>query len=471
MESAPTSRAIAMPPSDRRLPELTPATLTALLTDRAQRNASDLAFAFLSDGATIKEQMTYADLDRAARRIAGLLRADQVRGEPVLLLYTPSLEYVAAFFGCLYAGAIAVPAYPPHRNRSLDRLCAIVRDSGARVVLCSAAVQTSIENSVAELPELRSLHWIATDAAGADVGEYADESSRPETLAFLQYTSGSTSNPKGVMLSHGNLFHNARLITEGFQLGADSTSVFWLPLYHDMGLIGGVLQPMQIGRPSYLMAPATFLSRPIRWLQAISQYKATISGAPNFAYDLCASKATPKQIAELDLSHWRVAFNGAEPVRAETLARFAETFAPCGFRASAAYPCYGLAESTLIVTGGRHDNPPVTITLSRGALEQHRVEIVTADHAERRTVVGCGGPLLDQRVAIVDPETATPCPADRPGEIWIAGPSVAQGYWRRPELTATTFRAHATSGEGPFLRTGDLGFLHNGELFIPGRIK
>lgn len=448
-----------------------PATLTALLRGHAENRPDQVGFGFLSDGVNLKEELTYAALDRAASRIAGLLRSESVRGEPVLLLYSPSLEYISAFFGCLYAGAIAVPAYPPHRNRSVDRLVAIVRDSGARVVLCSAAVRDSIERVVAEAPELRSLHWIATDEPGVHAIPFIDESTRPETLAFLQYTSGSTSAPKGVMLSHGNLFHNARCITEGFNLGAESRSVFWLPLYHDMGLIGGVLQPMQIGRPSYLMAPATFLGQPVRWLQAISQHRATISGAPNFAYELCTNKVTDEQLSELDLSCWLVAFNGAEPVRADTLERFAARFASCGFRATAAYPCYGLAESTLIVTGGAHDHPPVTLTVSRISLEQHRIETASADHAEARTIVGCGRPLLDQRVAIVDPETLTPCPSDRPGEIWVAGPSIAQGYWKKPELSETTFAARTSEGDGPFLRTGDLGFVHDGELFITGRIK
>lgn len=469
--SATTSRATAMARSDLDSRSAIPSTISALLATRAERQPNDLAFAFLSDATAVKEQVTYSELDRAARRIARLLREESVHAEPVLLLYGPSLEYVSAFFGCLYAGAIAVPAYPPHRNRSLERLRAIVRDSGARTVLCSRAVHDSLERALTEAPDLQGLHWIATDSVGDSTDGYCDLSSTPDTLAFLQYTSGSTSTPKGVMLSHGNLCHNAQLITKGFHLGHESTAVFWLPLYHDMGLIGGVLQPMQIGRPSYLMAPATFLSRPMRWLQAISHFRARISGAPNFAYDLCANKVTPEQLADLDLSTWRVAFNGAEPVRAETLEKFARTFAPCGFRARAAYPCYGLAESTLIVTGGGHDHPPVTLTISRPALEQHRIELVAGDHAEARTVVGCGSPLLDQRVAIVDPETFEICPADRPGEIWIAGPSVAQGYWRRPDLSAATFAARTADGDGPFLRTGDLGFMHGGELFVTGRIK
>lgn len=452
-----------------------PATITALLRSRAQSQTNDLAYAFLADGESVRDRMTYADLDQQAQTIAGLLRRHRVGDQPVLLLYPPGLEYVAAFFGCMYAGAIAVPAYPPHRNRSLDRLRSIVNDSGARAVLCTVSVRESIERSFAEAPDLQRLDWLATDEPGAlDVNPFCDESVTPDRLAFLQYTSGSTSEPKGVMLSHGNLCHNAQLITKGFKLGYDSTAVFWLPLYHDMGLIGGVLQPMQVARPSYLMAPATFLSSPIRWLKAISRYRATISGAPNFAYDLCVNRTTPAQREGLDLTNWRVAFNGAEPVRGETLERFAETFAEFGFRASASYPCYGLAESTLIVTGGVHNHPPITLTVSRSALEQHRVEIISSDDSndsDARVLVGCGGALIDQRVLIVDSETLKPCPPGWTGEIWVASRSVAQGYWNRPDESARTFRGFTKDGDGPYLRTGDLGFLHEGELFIAGRAK
>jgi acyl transferase domain-containing protein/acyl-CoA synthetase (AMP-forming)/AMP-acid ligase II/acyl carrier protein len=448
-----------------------PATLTALLQTRAAEQPNDVGYAFLSDGETIRDRLTYAELDRRARQVAGLLRAHAACGKPVLLLYPPGLDYIAAFFGCLYAGAIAVPAYPPHRNRSLDRLRSIVGDAGAHTVLCTVAVRDSIERLSAEAPDLHALDWLATDAPEAlDVELYCSEAATPDQIAFLQYTSGSTSAPKGVMLSHGNLCHNARLIWEGFQFDEKSVSVFWLPLYHDMGLIGGVLQPLHIGRTSHLMAPATFLASPIRWLRAISTFGATISGAPNFAYDLCA-KVPVEQRTGLDLSRWRVAFNGAEPIRAETLERFAAAYGPYGFRPAAAYPCYGLAESTLIVTGGRHERPPVKLSVSRSALEQHRATAITADDPDARILVGCGRPLLDQRVAIVDPETLTPCPADEPGEIWIAGPSVAQGYWQRPEESDRSFRAHTVGGDGPFLRTGDLGFLHDEELYVTGRIK
>jgi acyl transferase domain-containing protein/acyl-CoA synthetase (AMP-forming)/AMP-acid ligase II/acyl carrier protein len=389
-----------------------------------------------------------------------------------LLLYPPGLDYIAAFFGCVYSGAIAVPAYPPHRNRSLDRLLWIVRDAGARTVLCTAAVRATIDLA-GGAAELRGLDWLATDLPDIlDVEPFCDEGATSERVAFLQYTSGSTSSPRGVILSHGNLCHNAQLISQGFRLGPHThCSVFWLPLYHDMGLIGGVLQPMQIARPSYLMGPATFLASPIRWLRAISGHRAAISGAPNFAYDLCVNKIAREQREGLDLRFWEVAFNGAEPVRADTLRRFGDAYAPYGFRAEAFYPCYGLAEATLFVTGGTEAREPVSFTVSRTGLERHRVEPIVADDRDAHTLVSCGLALGGQRVEIVDPETRTPCPPDRPGEIWVSGPSVAQGYWQRPEETEQSFGARTAAGDGAFMRTGDLGFLRDGELYITGRIK
>jgi acyl transferase domain-containing protein/acyl-CoA synthetase (AMP-forming)/AMP-acid ligase II/acyl carrier protein len=449
-----------------------PATLTDLLHRRAAEQGEDLAFCFLADGETVRDRMTYAGLEREARKIAGLLRAHGACGRPVLLLYPPGLDYVGAFFGCVYAGAIAVPAYPPHRNRNLDRLRAIIGDSGARTVLCTAAVRDSMGRMGDDAVDLRALDWLATDAPGGlEVEPFCDAAATSDRVAFLQYTSGSTSTPRGVILTHGNLCHNAQLITQGFRLSADSVAVFWLPLYHDMGLIGGVLQPMQIGRPSYLMAPATFLASPIRWLKSISNYRARISGAPNFAYDLCVDKITPEQRAGLDLSCWRVAFNGAEPVRADTLKRFADTYVPYGFSAAAIYPCYGLAEATLFVTGGTRAREPVTLTVSRSGLERHIVQTDPPEDDDARRFVSCGQALGGQRVEIVDPETRVPCVPDRPGEIWVSGPSVAQGYWQRPDDSERTFGGRTATGEGPFMRTGDLGFLHDGELYITGRIK
>jgi 8-amino-7-oxononanoate synthase len=325
---------------------------------------------------------------------------------------------------------------------------------------------------IADTPALQRIRWRATDQWDAD---QADEWRRPdvhgETLAFLQYTSGSTGTPKGVMLTHSNLMHNSAMITYAFEHSRSGSGCFWLPLYHDMGLIGGILQPLYMGRPNTLLSPTHFLQKPVRWLQAITQSSSTISGGPNFAYDLCAEKVTPEQKRTLDLSHWSLAFNGAEPVRAETIDRFSKAFAECGFRREAFYPCYGLAEATLIVTGGYKQTPPVVRKFDAHSLEKHQVVPVQPASTGTRELVGSGGNLLDQTIVIADPDTSQPCGDARVGEIWVSGPSVAEGYWRRGEESAHTFGARLADGRGPFLRTGDLGFLLDGELFVTGRLK
>jgi acyl-CoA synthetase (AMP-forming)/AMP-acid ligase II/acyl carrier protein len=320
-------------------------------------------------------------------------------------------------------------------------------------------------------PELARLRWLATDGIDrALAGEWRDPGVRPDDLAFLQYTSGSTAAPKGVMVTHGNLMENERVIQSVLSHDEESTFVGWLPVYHDMGLIGNVLQPLYIGALSVLMSPVSFLQQPFRWLRAVSRYRAHTSGGPNFAYDLCARKATEEQRTGLDLSGWRVAFNGAEPTRHETMSRFAETFEACGFRRQAFYPCYGLAEATLFVTGGDKDAPYAVRTVSRAGLEENLAAEAAA--GESVTLVGCGKPGSAHGVVVVDPATFAPCPPGRVGEIWVRGPSVTRGYWGQPEETARTFGARLSgSGEGPFLRTGDLGFSSEGELYFAGRLK
>ncbi|HTU24479.1 MAG TPA: aminotransferase class I/II-fold pyridoxal phosphate-dependent enzyme, partial [Pirellulales bacterium] len=324
-----------------------------------------------------------------------------------------------------------------------------------------------------QTPDLKKVGWVSTDELPRGLaGEWREPDVHGDTLAFLQYTSGSTGVPKGVMLTHANLMHNSALIAYAFEHTRSGAGVFWLPSYHDMGLIGGILQPLYIGQNSMLFSPMSFLQRPFRWLQAISRYRFTISGGPNFAYDLCVDKTTPEQRATLDLSSWRLAFNGAEPVRAETIDRFSEAFEPCGFRREAFYPCYGMAESTLIITGGFKSAQPVIRTIDTKALENNQVLDALADEEGAQNLVGCGSVLLDQRLIIANPYNMTKAADDQVGEIWVAGPSVAQGYWNRPELTEQIFRAHLQdTGEGPFLRTGDLGFLKDGELFVTGRLK
>jgi acyl-CoA synthetase (AMP-forming)/AMP-acid ligase II len=447
-------------------------TFVDLLTYRAQTQPNRTAYVFLHRGETEVGRLTYQELDRQARAIAARLQSLGATGERALLLYQPGLEFVAAFMGCMYASVVAVPAYPPRRNQKLTRLQAILDNAGAMVVLTTSTLLENVERRFAEDPQLATMQWLTTDNIASELAsDWQKPTISSDTLAFLQYTSGSTGTPKGVMVSHGNLLHNSALIHKCFEHTPDSRGVIWLPPYHDMGLIGGVLQPLYGGFPVALMSPVDFLQQPLRWLQAISRYRGTTSGGPNFAYELACSKITPEQKASLDLSSWEVAFTGAEPVRAETIERFAATFEPCGFRKEAFYPCYGMAETTLIVSGGLKVEIPVVQQVEGAALEQNRVVAARGEEGSRK-IVGCGKSLVDGKIAIVDPKSLTLLPDNQVGEIWVAGSSVAQGYWERPQETEATFNAYlADTGEGPFLRTGDLGFLQEGELFIAGRIK
>jgi acyl-CoA synthetase (AMP-forming)/AMP-acid ligase II len=449
-------------------------TVVALLRRRARLQAADRAYTFLADGETEADHLTYGELDRRARALAATLQEAGAGQERALLLYPSGLDFVVAFFGCLYAGVVAVPVAPPHParpGRSAPRLEAVARDAGASIVLTTPAVLQVRETLTERAPELGGAWWLAPDGAAPareDAWREPDVSAR--TLAFLQYTSGSTTLPRGVMVSHGNLLHNLRFAAWAAENDAETVSVSWLPVHHDMGLIEGLLGPVFGGYPAYLMTPAAFLQRPIRWLQAITRVRATKSGGPNFAYDLCVRRTTPEQRRALDLRTWRVAYNGAEPIRAGTLRRFFEAFRPAGFLWRAFYPVYGLAEATLAVSSERRADPPVIRRVGAAALAADRV--VEAPAGDAVALVACGRPSPETRVVIADPETRQPCAPDRVGEIWIAGPSVALGYWRRPDLSAETFGARlAGDGEGPFLRTGDLGFLCDGRLVVTGRLR
>ncbi|HZI14401.1 MAG TPA: fatty acyl-AMP ligase, partial [Myxococcus sp.] len=443
-------------------------TLVELSRRRAEHQGEQRAYTFLLDGEGEEAHLTYAELDRRARAIGGFLQERGARGERVLLLYAPGLDYVSAFMGCLYAGAVAVPAYPPDPMRvarTLPRLEAVIQDARARFALTTGFIQSVAESLGEQSAALAGLTWIATDTVEDSAADgWKDPGVARESLAFLQYTSGSTGTPKGVMLGHGNLLHNSLAIHRCFEHTEASRGVIWLPPYHDMGLIGGVLQPLCGGFPVVLLSPLDFLKRPARWLEAISRYKATTSGGPNFAFDLCVRKTTPEQREALDLSTWDVAFNGAEPVRAETMERFARAFAVSGFRKQAFYPCYGLAEATLIASGGRKAALPVERAYLREPLQQGQAEPVEAGADGATVLVGCGQGVLEQELLVVDPESRLPAPEGRLGEIWLRGASVASAYWKRPEESEATFQARrADTGEGPYLRTGDLGFLRGGE--------
>jgi len=436
------------------------ATLVDLLRARAAAAPQQLAYAFLKEGVHEEAGFTYAALDQAACAVAvALLRTQPTPGGRVLLLYPPGVDFLAGFFGCLYAGLVPIPAPPPDAarlKRTFPRLLAILRDAGSRLILSTAAIRQHARMAAAGAEADWLCHEEIDSAAAA---AWTAPALSSQDIAYLQYTSGSTATPKGVMLTHANLMHHLESLRIAWDYRSDSVAVTWMPYFHDYGLVDGLLEPLYAGIPSYVFSPLTFIKRPQRWLEAISRYRGTHTQAPNFAYELCLEKITPAQRDALDLRSWRVASNGAEPVRAGTLRRFAEYFAPCGLRPEVQYPAYGLAEATLLVATKPHGVEPRTCRVAEGALE--------------REVVSCGPPLAGTQVVIVDRETLRRLPEGATGEIWIADPAVAIGYWERPEESAATFGARIAEDPdaGPFLRTGDLGFLHDGELYVTGRCK
>ena len=453
----------------------TPATLNDLLDRRAASSAGQ--YHFLKDGRDVTAITGYAALSNHAQAVANQLRQHVTEGSRALLLYPPGLDVLAAFFGCLKAGIVAVPVPPPDGVRlkhSLPRLQGIVADAEAEVILTTAGLRQDLKARLSKA--MPQMHWIATDVLEPeDAPDFRQPDITSESLAYLQYTSGSTSAPRGVMLSHGNVLANLAYLQHGFACNADSVCVSWMPYFHDYGLVEGLLQPMFSGADCYILSPLTLLKRPIRWLEAMDRFGGTHTHAPNFAYELCLDRISAEQRKTLDLSHWRVAGNGAEPVRAETLRRFSKAFEPQGFQAKTFYPAYGMAEATLFVTARAHAQSPHLARLSAAALERNH--IVPADKAApestTRTIVSCGVPQPGTALRIVDPTTGRTCAPDTVGEVWISSPSVGLGYWRRPEQTEAIFRARLTDspGAGPFLRTGDLGFLKDGELHITGRLK
>src|SRR5215212_8968622 len=450
-----------------------PADFVDLLCARSRQQPDALAYTLL-DGSTPATSLTYLELDRQARSIGALLQENNLAGEPVILLYPPGLEHIAAFFGCLYAAAIAVPTCPIKRPSALRRLEVLAADARAKAIITVEREWSRMNSMFTENPSsLQRLGWFTTDnLEGYGPDNWRMPHLTGTSIAFLQYTSGSTGTPRGVVLSHENLLHNSAQLQSYFGYNNQSRCVSWLPPYHDMGLIGGILQPLYGGYPCALMSPASFLQSPLRWLQTITQFKATISGGPNFAYELCLRKITDAQRSELDLSNWEVAFNGAEPVRIDTMERFAEAFSSCGFRYESFYPCYGLAEATLIVTGGQKGLPPVTCEVGIYQLTHHKAEQSHDAEGETRILVSCGTTRADQAFAIVDPATELRCRPGEVGEIWVTGASIARGYWRRAEETAAVFNNYLPDSDaGPFLRTGDLGFIQADQLFVTGRLK
>ena len=443
----------------------------SILQHWAEHRSSAPAFKF-TDVESVLNQYTYRELWDEVRALAGYLqgRCRIRQGDRVLLLHPPGLDFVVGFFACHAVGAIPVPAFPPRLNRKAYRIRKIVVDSGARWALTTQKFVEQLSGRWHE--DLVGLQLLGTDdRSHRDADSYRQPKIDSDSLAVLQYTSGSTGSPKGVMLTHANLIANSKLIFDAFQPDKEIVGMTWLPTYHDMGLVGGILMPMFVGRVNIMMSPMTFLQRPARWLRGISDHKVTITGGPNFAFQLCVDKIDDEEIAGVDLSSLEIAFNGAEPIRANTLEAFARRFEKFGFRRSSFLPCYGMAETTLLVTGGPKDSRPVITTFDGSGLDEKDVRPVGADDPSARRAVGCGRVLPDERVVIVDPDTRKILPKNAIGEIWVQSPSVGVGYYQRKEATERTFNARTASGDGPYLRTGDLGFLFDGQLYVSGRLK
>lgn len=445
---------------------MTVSSIIDLLLQRAEESPDKRSYTFLTGGQETAS-LTFFQLAQRAQAIAARLQQLRAEGERALLLFPPGIEYISAFYGCLAARAVAIPAYPPRMNRNLERLEAILEDSRPKVVLTTEGVFRQMRSRFGQSPHLAKLDWIRSDEvplteADAWVNLQADGNS----IAFLQYTSASTSKPKGVIVNHRNILHNQVLMKEAVHHTPETIAVSWLPMFHDMGLISVILASLYNGMPCYLMSPVDFLKRPRLWLEVITRYRATFSGAPDFGFNLCLDKITPDERQGLDLSTWNVAYNGSEPVRAETLRRFTNAFSSVGFRPEGLFSCYGLAEHTLFATGGFYKG---SVRFSRESLEAHRPRKSTDSKSVQ--LVSCGTPLLDTTVRIVDEHTGRRCPDGQIGEIWLASPSVAQGYWNKPEESERDFGARIENEEGPFLRTGDLGFIDDGEIFVTGRIK
>jgi len=424
----------------------TPTTIVDVLRQRAELTPHKRVFLFLDKGEREGASFTFAQLDRKARAVGRRLAALGARGKQVLLPNPPGLEFVANFFGCLYAGAVAVPACSSLLSaRKHDRLQVIVEDAEVEFILAASTESLTSIASETGMTLLASDQVPETDAA-----EWSPTNCGADDVAYIQYSSGSTSSPKGVVISHRNVMCNQWMFQQTLRTSEDSVVVSWLPHFHDMGLVAVMQRAIYVGMSVVQMAPLEFVRRPVQWLRAISIYRASISMAPNFAYDLCVDRVKDEAIAELDLSCWEVALNGSEPVKAETMKRFAEKFGKTGFRAESFYPGYGLAEATVFVCSRVSSQPVVS----------------------RRQVVSCGPASANERVLIVDPKTHRRCSEGTEGEIWVAGPHVAQSYWKRPDETREVFKAYLNdNGTGPFLRTGDLGFLLDGELHVTGRLK
>ncbi len=476
-------------------------TIVDLALSHADNIGNRQFITWLEHGKTESGSFTFSQLDSNAKSLAMQLsktlleinsKEKSEQGlQTILIVLQPGLDFVIAFFACLYAGIAAVPAYPLKTNEAGERLSKLIDVSGAKIALTDSKSMLAINSNKKLRPKVEYMLVEQRNECYVDMWQRPNIDSH--SIAFIQYTSGSTGDPKGVMVSHGNLLSNQKMIAEAMNTHSDCVIVGWLPLFHDMGLIGNLLQPFCLGARCILMSPTSFVMNPIRWLEAISKYKATISGGPNFAYELCLSRTTEEQRRNLNLNSWKIAFNGAEKIRAETLEKFSNTFSKYGFSADAFFPCYGMAESTLFISGVDHKKAPTILSVDKNELLIDNIRIkkqriaghsnnLLIDHGIDQTVtddnnivsfVSCGVTYQSCQFKIVDQYTHTECAENKVGEIWVTGSHISRGYNNDIELSKATFNnviAGHTNNLG-YLRTGDLGFFHQGELYVAGRIK
>ncbi len=445
-----------------------------VIKKRTEIEPDTVIFRFLDNGVDESESLSYGSLERRAKSIGAAIQGYGKKGDRVLLLFPAGLKYVASLFACFYCGMVAVPAYPPRRNRNVNRILTIIKDAGANIAVVTRQVFKDIERNFSDEPLLHNINWIIyEDIFDENAVNWKDTEIFPDDVALLQYTSGSTGNPKGVMLTQLNLLYNSEYIRFTFDFHREVTvGMNWLPIFHDMGLIGGVLQAAYLGGVNIGMPPVEFLKSPFKWLKAITKYKATVGGGPNFSFDYCVEKVTDEEKKELDMSSMKTFYCGSEPVRKQTMDAFPQAFSKCGVKSVQMYPVYGMAETTLIATGGYQYEEPKYLKIKQNKLSKNRVEIASEEDVKTVELVGCGRCWLETKIKIVNPITFEDVGYMEIGEIWIAGPTVAKGYWNKPEETKRTFNAFISgSREGPFLRSGDLGFLYQNELYITGRLK
>jgi len=450
-------------------------TLVEMVQSRAENMPDATVYSFLGSEVTVEDSRTATGLDRRARAIAQALTDLANVGDRAILLYPPGLDFLDAFFGSLYAGVIAVPVSPPHPARlekTMPRLLAIARNAGPAVILTTQTLRLACEDIVKTHESFGNVNWLVTEDVPDSLGDsWAVPAVSPDSLAYLQYTSGSTALPKGVAISHDNVLSNYATLSAAYNHEPGLNVVNWLPHFHDLGLVYGLTWPFYAGHNVYTMSPMHFMQRPVRWLKALSACGAVYSGGPNFAYDLCVANVTDVEREGLDLSRWEVALNGAEPIRPATLQAFAETYGPFGFRREAFSPGYGMAEIVLKVSCPPMGTGAPIVTVSKAALVSHKVA-AEPDTSNGYRLVGCGLPSLDTEVRIVNPETLCLCEPDEVGEIWLAGSTMPQGYWDNPAMTEAAYGAHIVDLDGgPYLRTGDLGFIRDGNIYITGRMK